>query len=109
MRDIVDLQMREVGGRLREQGIELSLTDVARDWLADKGYDPQFGARPLRRALQRYIENPLSIQLLSGEVEKGAIVADIEDDAMVFRPAGPRSEEPELVEEPLPEMAAEDA
>jgi ATP-dependent Clp protease ATP-binding subunit ClpC len=105
MLQIVDLQMTEVGGRLQEQGVELSLTDAAREWLADKGYDPQFGARPLRRALQRYIENPLSIQLLSGDLQKGAIVADIEDDAIVFRPAAQESEQV-LVKEPVPEEAA---
>jgi ATP-dependent Clp protease ATP-binding subunit ClpC len=105
MLQIVDMQMKEVGGRLREQDVELALTDAAREWLADKGYDPQFGARPLRRALQRYIENPLSIQLLSGDLQKGAIVADIEDDAIVFRSA---DEEPEqiLVKEPASEEAA---
>jgi ATP-dependent Clp protease ATP-binding subunit ClpC len=85
---IVDLQMKEIAGRLREQGVEILLTDAAREWLADKGYDPQFGARPLRRALQRYIENPLSIQLLGGELEAGTIVADVKDDAIVFEPAG---------------------
>jgi ATP-dependent Clp protease ATP-binding subunit ClpC len=100
MRRIVDLQMREVGGRLQEQGVELSLTDAAREWLADKGYDPQFGARPLRRTLQRYIENPLSIQLLSGEVNKGALIADVQDDAMIFKPAAQLATEEESVEEP---------
>jgi ATP-dependent Clp protease ATP-binding subunit ClpC len=105
MLQIVDLQMTEVGGRLQEQGVELSLTEVAREWLAEKGYDPQFGARPLRRALQRYIENPLSIQLLSGDLQKGAIVADIEDDAIVFRPAAQETEQV-LVKEPVPEEAA---
>jgi ATP-dependent Clp protease ATP-binding subunit ClpC len=84
---IVDLQMKEVGERLRDQGIELRLTQEARKWLADKGYDPQFGARPLRRALQRYIENPLSIQLLSGQIGKGRAIADVEDDSIVFMPA----------------------
>ena len=105
MLQIVDLQMKEVGGRLQEQGVELSLTSAAREWLAEKGYDPQFGARPLRRALQRYIENPLSIQLLSGDLQKGAIVADIEDDAIVFRSA---DDEPEqiLAKEPVSEEVA---
>ncbi|MBL7200097.1 MAG: AAA family ATPase [Anaerolineae bacterium] len=87
MLQIVDMQMKEVGGRLHEQGAQITLTDAAREWLADKGYDPQFGARPLRRALQRYIENPLSIKLLSGELQTSLIVADIEEDEMVFRPA----------------------
>lgn len=65
---IVDLQMREVTERLREVGLHVELTEPARAWLAQKGYDPQFGARPLRRALQRYIENELSQLLLRGGV-----------------------------------------
>ena len=63
---IVDLQMRDIAERLGERGIAVHLTEPARRWLAEKGYDPQFGARPLRRALQRYVENPLSVQLLRG-------------------------------------------
>jgi ATP-dependent Clp protease ATP-binding subunit ClpC len=105
MLQIVDLQMKEVGGRLQEQGVELSLTSAAREWLAEKGYDPQFGARPLRRALQRYIENPLSIQLLSGDLQKGAILADIENDAVVFRSAAAEPEQI-LAKEPVSEEVA---
>jgi len=82
---IVDFQMREVSERLLEQGIEITLTDAAREWLAAKGYDPELGARPLRRALQRHIENPLALQLLGGELRDGRVIADIEDDAIVFR------------------------
>jgi len=82
---IVDFQMREVSERLLEQGIEITLTDAAREWLAAKGYDPELGARPLRRALQRHIENPLALQLLGGELHDGRVIADIEDDAIVFR------------------------
>ncbi len=84
MRQIVDLQMREIAARLREQGIELELTEAARDWLAEHGYDPQFGARPLRRTLQRHIENPLSVQLLAGGKRATRIVADVQDDQIVF-------------------------
>jgi ATP-dependent Clp protease ATP-binding subunit ClpC len=105
MRHIVDLQMHEIAGRLREQGVEIALTDAAREWLADKGFDPQFGARPLRRALQRYIENPLSIQLLSGELQVEAIVADVADDAIVFRPA-PRDEGEQAVDALVMQEAA---
>ncbi len=100
MLQIVDLQMHEIAGRLQEQGVTIALTEAAREWLAEQGYDPQFGARPLRRTLQRYVENPLALQLLSGELEAGAIAADVEDEMIVFRPAGqapmqqmPREEE----------------
>ncbi|MBN1935115.1 MAG: AAA family ATPase [Anaerolineae bacterium] len=84
MRQIVDLQLQEITARLREQGVEILLTDAARTWLADHGYDPQFGARPLRRTLQRYIENPLSLNLLGGTLHVGQIVADVEEDQIVF-------------------------
>jgi ATP-dependent Clp protease ATP-binding subunit ClpA len=100
MLSIVDLQMKEVGARLRAQGVELTLSAEARQWLADKGYDPQFGARPLRRAMQRYIENPLSIQLLSGQVGKGKAMADVEDDAIIFVPLEDESEQE--APEPVP-------
>ncbi len=92
MLQIVDLQMREIKERLREQGVELTLTDAAREWLAEKGYDPQFGARPLRRALQRHIENPLAIALLGGDLAAGEIVADVQEDEIVFRPAGEKEQ-----------------
>ncbi len=71
---IVDLQMKGVAERLGEAGISVHLTEPARRWLAEKGYDPQFGARPLRRALQRFVENPLSIQLLKGDFRPADLV-----------------------------------
>ncbi|MEZ4668635.1 MAG: AAA family ATPase [Anaerolineae bacterium] len=71
---IVDLQMRGIVERMSESGIQIHLTEPARRWLAEKGYDPQFGARPLRRALQRFIENPLSVELLKGAFRPGDLV-----------------------------------
>jgi ATP-dependent Clp protease ATP-binding subunit ClpC len=71
---IVDLQMQDIAKRLEEQGLYVTLTDEARRKLAEIGYDPQFGARPLRRALQRYVESPLSIRLLKGEFVQGDLV-----------------------------------
>ncbi len=71
---MVDLQMKGVAERLGEAGISLHLTEPARRWLAEKGFDPQFGARPLRRSIQRYIENPLSIQLLKGDFHPGDLI-----------------------------------
>jgi ATP-dependent Clp protease ATP-binding subunit ClpC len=82
---IVDLQMKETSDRLRDQGVNIHLTEPARRWLAQKGYDPQFGARPLRRALQRFIENELSTQMLRGELRSGdLVVIDEVDDHLVF-------------------------
>ena len=74
MVEIVDLQMAEVEKRLRENGLEVELTPEAREWLAEKGYNPDFGARPLTRILQKYLESPLSKKLLRGEFKKGDVV-----------------------------------
>jgi ATP-dependent Clp protease ATP-binding subunit ClpC len=71
MEQIVDLQMREILQRLEEQGVTIELTEDARKWLAKEGYDPAFGARPLRRTLQRYVESPLSKRILRGEFKAG--------------------------------------
>ncbi len=85
MREIVDLQMQEVRTRLEEHGLKVELTPEARDWLAQIGYDPAFGARPLRRALQKYVESPLSVSLLSGEfVQDDTVRVDVQNDAIVF-------------------------
>ena len=82
---MVDLQMAGIAERLSEAGISVHLTEPARHWLAEKGYDPQFGARPLRRALQRYVENPLSIQLLRGDFNPGDLVMiDEMNGALIF-------------------------
>ncbi len=82
---IVELQMREIGERLAEQGLTVKLTDEARCWLARQGFDPQFGARPLRRALQRYLESPLSVRLLRGEYQHGDVVCvDADEQGLVF-------------------------
>ncbi|TLN21734.1 hypothetical protein FDZ74_04860, partial [bacterium] len=74
MGEIVMLQMKEVRQRLEEHGLKVTLSDAARDWLASVGYDPAFGARPLRRALQKHVESPLSISLLSGQFTEGDTV-----------------------------------
>jgi ATP-dependent Clp protease ATP-binding subunit ClpC len=74
MLDIVDLQMKEVSDRLEEHGLKVELTAEAREWLAKVGFDASFGARPLKRALQKYVESPLSISLLGGEFTTGDIV-----------------------------------
>jgi ATP-dependent Clp protease ATP-binding subunit ClpC len=87
MREIVDLQMDEVQERLSEHGLTVELTPAARNWLADVGYDPDFGARPLRRALQKHVESPLSVSLLSGEFKSGDIIqVDVaeESNSLVF-------------------------
>jgi ATP-dependent Clp protease ATP-binding subunit ClpC len=85
MLEIVDLQMKETEKRLEEQGLKVELTPEARKWLAHVGYDPSFGARPLRRAMQKYVESPLSISLLSGEFTSGeTVLVDVSDDKGLF-------------------------
>ena len=71
---MVDLQLRDLAQRMDESSLAIHLTESARNWLARQGYDPQFGARPLRRAIQRHIENPLSIHLLKGDFRAGDLV-----------------------------------
>jgi ATP-dependent Clp protease ATP-binding subunit ClpC len=88
MAKIVDLQMKEVQERMSEHGLSVELTPAAREWLANTGYDPSFGARPLRRALQKYVESPLSISLLSGEFQPNShILVDVDEakEHLVFK------------------------
>lgn len=85
---IVDLQMAEIRERLAEQGISIGLSADARRWLAQHGYDRQFGARPLRRTLQREVESPLSRKLLRGDISAGgSVLIDVKDEKLVFLPA----------------------
>jgi ATP-dependent Clp protease ATP-binding subunit ClpC len=83
---IVDLQMKDIGQRLAERGITIELTEEGREWLAQKGYDPTFGARPLKRLLQREVESPLSKQILRGELEPGEkVVIEAGEEGLVFK------------------------
>jgi ATP-dependent Clp protease ATP-binding subunit ClpC len=91
MRLIVDLQMKEVQDRLSDHNLTVEITPGGRDWLAEVGFDPDFGARPLKRALQKHVESPLSVSLLSGEFSTGeTIVVDVDEETnkLVFRPVG---------------------
>jgi ATP-dependent Clp protease ATP-binding subunit ClpC len=82
---IVDLQMEEIAERLAERGLAVELTDAARQWLAHEGFNSQFGARPLRRALQRYVESPLSVKLLRGDFVRGdLVVVDAGEEGLTF-------------------------
>jgi len=72
--NIVDLQVERLRKLLHERNLDLELSPEARTWLGDRGYDPQYGARPLKRALQRYVQDPLARRLLSGEFKPGDTV-----------------------------------
>jgi len=88
MEEIVVLQMKEVQDRLNDHNISVELTDAARQWLAKQGYDPAFGARPLKRAIQKNVESPLSMELLEGKFKEGGNVqvdVDEEQDKIVFQ------------------------
>lgn len=74
MDGIVDIQLARLRKRLAARKIEISLDDAARKWLADEGYDPVFGARPLKRVIQRAVQNPLAEMILSGDIKDGAVI-----------------------------------
>jgi ATP-dependent Clp protease ATP-binding subunit ClpB len=83
--EIVGIQIKRLEARLMERNIKLDLSDEAKKIIIDKGYDPVYGARPLKRAIQKYLENPLSIEILKGEIpEGGTVKADARGDKIVF-------------------------
>jgi ATP-dependent Clp protease ATP-binding subunit ClpC len=85
LKSVVNLLIREVERRLAERGIKLEINDVAKAWLVQKGYDPIYGARPLRRAIQRYVENPISTKILQGEFkERDTIAISLQEDNLSF-------------------------
>ena len=85
---IVRLQIKGVEHMLAQNGITLRMTDAAVDFLTREGYDPQFGARPVKRAIQRYVLNDLSKQIIAGNVDNSkAITVDVQGDGLVFRNA----------------------
>ncbi len=93
---IVELMLSRVEERLKENGISLEVTPAAKQRLVKEGFDPVFGARPLRRAIQRLLEDPLSEEMLEGKFKYGdTVLVDVEEDKLVFRkkPAGPTREE----------------
>ena len=86
IKQIVDLELDKLRKRLDEHQLKLEATDEAKTFLAEKGYDPKFGARPLRRVIQRLVEDPLSEGLLIGEFKPGdTVLADLEEDKIVLR------------------------
>jgi ATP-dependent Clp protease ATP-binding subunit ClpB len=74
IKKIVDIQIRRLNETLEEQGVKVELTEEAKELLAEKGFDPEYGARPLKRAIQKYIQNPLSLKILEGKFLEGDII-----------------------------------
>ncbi len=86
--------MRRLQARLEEQRITILLTPEAEDWLAEVGFDPVWGARPLKRAIQRHLETPLARKIVAGEVHEGdAVTVDRGDGELVFTVSRPVTEE----------------
>jgi ATP-dependent Clp protease ATP-binding subunit ClpC len=85
LRMIVDLEIKDVQKRLHEQDIKLELTEGAKTFLMEKGFDPVFGARPLKRTIQRFLEDPMSEEIIAGKFKKGGTVKiDAKADRLVF-------------------------
>ena len=103
IRKIVNIILEEVNERLVEHELHLEATDTAKDWLADHGYDAEFGARPLRRLIQTEVEDLLSDAVLSGQFKDGQnVLIDIEEDAIVLHHKEKNLGEIKMIEAPLP-------
>ena len=98
--NIVDLQVRQVAARLTERRISLQVTDAAREWLANTGYDPAYGARPLRRLVQTEVGDQLARLLLAGKVHDG-------DTVLVDQTGGEHLELTDMPEDPLSGVTVE--
>jgi ATP-dependent Clp protease ATP-binding subunit ClpB len=90
---IVEIQLRDLRKRLAERTMTLELTPAAKERLADIGFDPVYGARPLRRAIQQRIVHPLAMRLLSGDFHNGnAILVDADDQRFTFKAVTPQQQ-----------------
>ena len=86
IQQIVDLELGKVCERLKEHDLSLQATDAAKELLAERGYEPQFGARPLRRVIQQLVEDPLSEGVLAGQFQQGDhILVDVENGQITLR------------------------
>jgi ATP-dependent Clp protease ATP-binding subunit ClpC len=87
---ILSLEVEKVLERLRKKNLRLELDDKAKDLLVEKGYDPQYGARPMRRAVERFFEDPLAEEILKGALREGELIqVTAENDKLVFKQKTP--------------------
>jgi ATP-dependent Clp protease ATP-binding subunit ClpB len=85
LKRVIENQLQDLTKRFSERHIKLELTETARDWLVRGGYDPKYGARPLRRFIQRRVVDPLALQVINGRVRNGEhVVVDVENDELMF-------------------------
>ena len=109
--EIIDVMKTDLFARVNELGIEIDLTDEAKEFLVEKGFDPQFGARPLRRAIQKYVEDPMAEAILTNDLEEGAkITVDYkgEGEELAFKTRKPRKKKAAPAEEPAAEGEADE-
>jgi ATP-dependent Clp protease ATP-binding subunit ClpB len=100
---IVEIQFSRLQKLLEDRKITLTLDAAARDWLAAKGWDPAYGARPLKRVIQRYLQDPLSEMILAGEVQDGdRVVISVEGNVLTFNGKAPQTAEIAQFEAPVP-------
>ena len=86
MKKIVDIQLEALKGRMAEKKLSLEVTDTAKEYLAKEGYEPLFGARPLKRVLRQLLEIPLSMKIISNEFSQGdSVIADCVDNTLVIK------------------------
>jgi ATP-dependent Clp protease ATP-binding subunit ClpC len=92
MHQIIPIELKDVTSNLIEKGIDLVVTDAAKEWLIEKGYDPMYGARPLRRVIQDNVEDKLSDAILAGELGPAdTAIIDLDDDNLVVKAESPFS------------------
>jgi ATP-dependent Clp protease ATP-binding subunit ClpC len=90
----VDIMLGRLNKHLESQRVRIEVTDAAKEFLAEEGYDPKFGGRPLARAIRRYIENPLSSRIIGGEFDPGdTVVVDRAGDELSFEARVPAAQQ----------------
>jgi ATP-dependent Clp protease ATP-binding subunit ClpA len=89
IKKIVDLELEKVASRLTNKNIEISVTEKAKQLLAERGFDPNLGARPLKRVIQKLVLDPLALQIVTGKIsERVKVLVDAEGDKIIFRTHG---------------------